>query len=281
MSEPRHLTDRAALAAHRRRAGPDGPRASFLHDIAADELHQKLADVNRTFTDIAVVSGFPGYWDRHFPGARHVPDEDLLDLPPTSYDLVIHAMTLHWANDPVGQIIQCRRALRPDGLFLAALFGGETLTELRTALTEAEAGLTGGLSPRVAPMAEIRAAGALLQRSGLALPVADGFRQTVYYRDTAGLFRDLRDMGETNALDARLRRAPPRQLFARTEAAYRAGFSDGDRLAATFEFLFLSGWAPDDSQPKPLRPGSATHRLADALSVPETPIPGKEGQQHD
>ena len=223
--------------------------------------------VNRTFTAPAVVTGFPHEWD--MPGAKIVPDEDALDLAPQSHDLVVHAMALHWADDPLGQIIQCRRALRPDGLFLAVFLGGETLHELRGALAAAETRLTGGLSPRVAPMAEIRDMGALLQRAGLALPVADVDRRTVTYADARALMRDLKAMGEGNALAARHRRIPPRALFA--EAGSLLPHEDG-RIAATFEMIHLSGFAPSEDQPKPLRPGSATHRLADALGTAETKL---------
>jgi hypothetical protein len=179
-------------------------------------------------------------------------------------------MALHWANDPVGQIVQARRALMPDGLFLGACLGGRTLWELRSALTEAEARLTGGLSPRVAPMGEIRDLGALIQRAGLALPVADSLALTVEYRDAFHLMQDLRAMGEGNALAARRRAFAPRALFPEAARIYSEGFGlPNGRIPATFEFVFLTGWAPAESQPKPLRPGSATARLADALGVDE------------
>jgi SAM-dependent methyltransferase len=277
---PHRLTDRNALVCHRSRADWVTPGAAFLYDIAADELQQKLKDVNRAFTDIAVVSGAPDYWHRHFPSARQVDDTETLALTPGQHDLVIHAMTLHWADDPVGQLIQCRRALTTDGLLLAVFAGGDTLSELRAALATAEADLSGGLSPRIAPMAEIRAAGALLQRAGLALPVADSVAQAARYRDIRHLTRDLRAMGETNALDGRMRLPSRRELFARADAILRDHFPDGDGIRATFELIFLSGWAPADTQQQPLRPGSATHRLAEALNVPERPAndppPGHE-----
>ena len=210
-----------------------------------------------------------------------VPDDPVLDLRPGAHDLVIHALALHWADDPVGQLIQCRRALRPDGLLLAVTFGGESLFELRAALASAEAKLLGGLSPRVAPMAEIRDLGALLQRAGFALPVADADRRTVSYPSALHLMRDLRAMGETNALAARHRSAPPRALFAEAARLYReahGGEAHGaeGRVTATVEMIHLAGWAPHESQPKPLRPGSAAARLADALGAAETPLP-REG----
>jgi hypothetical protein len=195
---------------------------------------------------------------------------DVLDLQPGAHDLVLHAMGLHWADDPVGQVVQCTRALRSDGLFLSAAFGGATLTELRTALSEAEARVMGGISPRVAPMAEVRDMGALLQRAGLALPVADTLRKTVTYANAIALMHDLRAMGEGNALAARHRAVPPRALFPTTAAIYEKSFpAEENRIRATFEFVFLTGWAPHESQQKPLRPGAATSRLADALRTTE------------
>lgn len=211
-----------------------------------------------------MVTGVPSEWA--IPGAKVVPDDEVLDLAPGAHDLVVHAMSLHWADDPLGQIIQCRRALRPDGLFLGVLLGGDTLAELRAALATAETRLTGGLSPRVAPMAEIRDMGALLQRAGLALPVADSDRRAVTYADARALMRDLRAMGEGNALAARHRGVPPRALF--PEAGALLPRRDG-RVEATFEMIHLAGFAPSADQPRPLRPGSATHRLAEALGTRE------------
>ena len=264
------LTDQTRLAQARKRARLD--LAGFLHDMAKTELQERLIDVNRKFTAPAIVTGFPEYWADLLPGAQLVAATDMLDLTPGAHDLVIHAMALHWADDPVGQIVQCRRALRPDGLFLSVAFGGETLVELRTALAQAETEVLGGLSPRVAPMAEIRDMGALLQRAGLSLPVADRLPKTVTYRDAYMLMSDLRAMGETNALAARYRAPVPRTLFARLAKVYAARFpadDDQTRIRATFEMIFLSGWAPHDSQQKPLRPGAAKARLADALGTSE------------
>jgi SAM-dependent methyltransferase len=199
-------------------------------------------------------------------------DDDVLALSPGAHDLVIHALCLHWANDPVGQLVQCRRALRPDGLFLGVLFGGQTLAELRTCLAEAEVAQTGGLSPRVLPMGEIRDLGGLIKRAGLALPVADSSTRTVTYADAHRLMADLRAMGEGNALAQRLRRPTGRRLFAQAAAQYRAAYpAEGGRVRATFEMIFLTGWAPDPSQQQPLRPGSAVQRLADALRPAAAP----------
>ncbi len=269
MSQAPILTDRTALARNRARAAALPEMASFLHEAAIDDVKERLELVNRSFTDIAVVTGFPALWQKAFPAARIVGDADRLDLAPQSFDLVIHGMALHWANDPVGQLVQCRRALRQDGLFLGIFPGGLTLQELRAALAVAEAEVAGGLSPRVLPMGEIRDLGALLQRSGLGLPVADSFARKVLYRDALHLMRDLRAMGEGNALAARLRRPTRRAVVERAAKIYAAAHAEGDRVAATFELICLTGWAPHESQQKPLRPGSAQQRLADALGVPE------------
>lgn len=271
MQQPR-LTDANALAAHRLRA--QAGEARFLHDEAIAELHERLEDINRTFTSPVIVTDFPKIWSEFLPEAKIVPMTEVLDLAPAAHDLVVHAMGLHWADDPVGQVVQCARALAPDGLFLSAAFGGGTLTELRNAMAEAEAQVMGGISPRVAPMAEVRDMGALLQRAGLALPVADTLRKTVTYTDAIALMHDLRAMGETNALAERHRATPPRALFPTMAAIYASSFpaeglNEEKRIRASFEFVFLTGWAPHDSQQKPLRPGAATSRLAEALGTTE------------
>jgi SAM-dependent methyltransferase len=273
--KPPRLTDTTALSRHRIRALANP--ALFLHAEMQDEVNERLTEVNRTFTNPAIVTGFPDFWQKAFSTAKIVPDSDMLDLTPGAHDLVVHAMCLHWANDPVGQLIQCKRALRPDGMFIAALFGGQTLHELRACLAEAEAAQTGGLSPRVLPMGEIRDLGGLLQRAGFALPVADSFTKTVQYRDMPHLMYDLRAMGETNALDARARSPTRRAVFADAANRYGTNFASGDRINASFEMVFLTGWAPHDSQQKPLRPGSAAQRLADALNAPEISLPATKG----
>jgi SAM-dependent methyltransferase len=262
------LTDRTRLAEQRARAAR--APALFLHEDIADEIEERLAEVNRTFTAPAVVAHFAQVWAKRLPGARIVPDEPVLALEPGAHDLVIHALAMHWSDDPLGQIIQCRRALGPDGLFIAALFGGRSLHELRAALAQAESDLTGGLAPRVLPMAEIRDLGGLLQRAGLALPVADSATRRILYRDLRHLASDLRAMGEGNALAGRHRAPLPRAVLDRAEAIYRARWGDTEgRLPVTVETLFLTGWAPADSQQRPLRPGSAAARLAEALGTTE------------
>ncbi len=230
--------------------------------------------VNKTFKAPAVVTPYPDIWQGVWSEARIITDEDVLDLMPGTHDLVIHAMALHWANDPVGQLIQCHRALKPDGLLLAVCLGGDTLQELRAALGQAEIEVTGGLSPRIAPMAELRDMGGLLQRAGLALPVADKASLSAEYRDLTHLMQDLRAMGETNALSGRLKQPTRRAVFDRAQDIYAEHFSTPEgRLSATFELICLTGWAPDESQPKPLRPGSAQMRLADALGTDEGNLP--------
>ena len=265
MSTPPLLFDRKALLARRSRAQAGGA-ALFLHAEAAVELKERLKDINRTFTKLAIVTGFCDFWQAEFPSAVVVTDDDTLDLPVQSFDLVIHAMCLHQANDPVGQLVQCQRALKPDGLLLVAMFGGQTLTELRGAISEAEVAVSGGLSPRISPMVDIRDAGALLQRAGFALPVADSDPRAVSYATPLALMQDLRAMGETNAMAARDKRFVRRAMFDQMATLYPRL---GDRVVATFELLYLTGWAPDHSQQKPLKPGSAKARLADALKTVE------------
>ena len=243
-------------------------RDSFLHRAVAGEIAERLTEVKRSFTDPVLIGPQPEVWAEALAGAgvpppRLLSEGDVLPLAEGAHDLVVHALALHWANDPVGQLVQARRALRPDGLFLAALFGGAKLAE-------AEIEVSGGLSPRVAPMGEIRDLGGLLQRAGFALPVADSRRFDVSYATALDLMRDLRAMGETNVLSDRLRRSTRREVLARAAAIYAARFpADGGRIRASFDVIFLTGWAPAPDQPKPLRPGSAQARLADALGVPE------------
>lgn len=268
------LTDPAARSARLARATPDG---LFLHDRVAEDLQDRLSIVNRSFTDPVLVTSQPEHW-RHlvqdFPvPPRIVTAAEVLDIAPGSADLVMHVMDLHWSNDLVGQLIQCRHALRADGLFLGVLFGGQTLSELRACLAEAEIAETGGLSPRVAPMGEIRDLGALLQRAGFALPVADGETLSIDYGTPLRLLQDLRAMGEGNALNDRLRHPTRRAVLLRAMELYLATHGTGDgRVPATFELVTLTGWAPDASQQQPLRPGSAKASLADALGTRETPL---------
>lgn len=268
MTHPTRLTDRPALARNRARAD-----AMFLQASVADDVHERLQLVNRTFTDSAVVTGFPAVWADRMPSAKIIEDGEVLELDEGAHDLLIHALSLHWADDPVGQLVQCRRALKPDGLLIATLFAGQTLHELRSVLAEGEIAQTGGLSPRILPMGEVRDLGGLLQRAGFALPVADIMPLTVTYDTPIHLMRDLRAMGESNAMDQRLRTMSRRAMFAQAMERYVDAFAmDDGRIPATFEIATLTGWSPAESQQKPLRPGSAKTRLADALGTHETPL---------
>ncbi len=259
------------LSARRQRQARAAAAPEFLDNAAIAEIEERLGEVNRTFLAPAIIGPRALFWrDALGLDATLLPEAETLDLAPAAQDLVLHALSLHAANDPVGQLVQMRRALRPDGLMLAVAVGGATLTELRTALAAAESEVLGGLSPRVAPMADLRDLGGLLQRAGFALPVADAVTLRLTYPDLDRLFEDLRGLGETNVLTARHRATPPRRLFRRAAELYRERFALPDgRLPATVELLFLTGWAPAANQPQPLRPGSARHRFADALNTRE------------
>jgi SAM-dependent methyltransferase len=193
-------------------------------------------------------------------------DEEALPFAENIFDLVTSVLSLHSVNDLPGTLIQIRRALKPDGVFMAALFGGETLRELRLAFTAAEAATLGGASPRISPFADVRDLGGLLQRAGFALPVADVERTTVRYREPLRLFQDIRALGETNVLLQRRSNFLSRRLLRSVLSEYAQRFTDDQgRAVATFDIIYLIGWAPHESQPKPLRPGSAKTSLADAL----------------
>ncbi|MGH2341468.1 methyltransferase domain-containing protein [Segnochrobactraceae bacterium EtOH-i3] len=287
-SAPPILFDRALLA--RRRAGRPGDDrgAVSLVTAVAEDLADRREAVLRVFDRILVLGDTGGSLSARLaiagPGARLVRaaslatgpddagaevivDEEALPFAPAAFDLVASNLVLSGVNDLPGALIQLRRTLAPDGLLLASLIGGDTLTELRQALAEAETALSGGLSPRVAPFPDVRAAASLLQRAGFALPVADVERYTVRYDDLFALARDLRALGATNALAERRRRPDSRALFLKAAEIYADRFSDPDgRVRATLEVIHLSGWVPHESQQKPLAPGSAKARLKDALS---------------
>lgn len=270
MSSPPQITDRAALLRHRSRATD---AALFLHENARDEAQDRVMMVNKRFTAPAVITPFRRLWQSWRTDARLIADTPTLDLVENSHDLIVHSLCLHWADDPVGQLIQCRRALKADGLLIVTTLGGKTLGELRAALAEAEVEVSGGLSPRVMPMADIRDLGGLMQRAGFALPVADSLPLTVTYESALHLMRDLRAMGETNALQGRIREMTKRSVLLRAAEIYAASFeAEEGRVYASFETITLTGWAPDANQPKPLRPGSASHRLSEALGTTETPL---------
>jgi SAM-dependent methyltransferase len=267
------LFDRALLRARLARAHKQGP-VSFLLDRAIEELADRLRAVLRTFADGADV-GTPGDRLRDVVAGQvgafahvDVPDRESegLALAPQSLDLVVSALALQFVNDLPGVLAQIRRALRPDGLLLAAMLGGDTLGELRQAFAAAETEVEGGVSPRVAPFADLRDIGALLQRAGFALPVTDVDRVVVRYDSAFALMQDLRRMGATNVLSERRRTPTRRATLLRMAQVYGERFADPDgRIRATFEVIWLSGWAPHESQQKPLKPGSAKMSLADAV----------------
>ena len=198
--------------------------------------------------------------------ARLVADEEWLPIHADSLDLVVSTLSLHWVNDLPGVLVQVRQALRPDGLLLAAMLGGDTLFELREAFVRAEAGQEGGVRPHVSPFPDVETLGALLQRTGFALPVVDSDRITVTYESATALMHDLRAMGEANATQGRARHFARRETLRALDACYREASGQGDgRIPATFQVLYLTGWKPHDSQQQPARLGSATVRLAAAL----------------
>jgi SAM-dependent methyltransferase len=243
--------------------GRDFPQAATLFcqtAAAADVLRQsgKVGNVCRVEADIALLAGAEGA----------IAPPETVPLPPESLDLAVSLLSLHSMNDIPGVLVQIRRALSPNGLFLGALAGSGTLAELREALLVAETELFGGASPRVAPFVDVRDAGGLLQRAGFALPVADTETIRVRYASMFELMRDLRAMGETSVLSARPRRPAPLRLFTRAADIYAERYAEADsRIPATFQIVWLSGWAPHASQQKPLRPGSAVARLADVLAA--------------
>lgn len=263
---PPKITDRPALLRQRERALRRDP-ALFLQEEAACEVEERLNEVNRAFKNPAIITGWPNIWQNRIKNAEIFPDTETLTLKPGAHDLVIHALNLHWASDPVGQMIQSLRALRPDGMFIATLFGGQTLAALRSHLASAESALTGGLSARILPMAEIRDLGALLQRAGFALPVADATPYNVTYANTMALMHDLRAMGEANAQTARPRRFSRRAVIEHAAAQYDATAGDDGRITAMFEVITLTGWAPGPGQQQPLRPGTALTSLEEAIGA--------------
>ena len=272
MSEgPPRIFDTRAQALRRKRAARLlGDR--FLVAEAAEGIRARLAPVNRPFAAAVALDGNAAALLQEFAPSVDVAnfvDGDRLDTTASGYDVAVGILSLHALNDLPGALAQIRRVLRPDGLFLAALLGGGTLHELRDSFSAGEIATMGGVTPRVAPMADVRELGVLLQRAGFAMPVADVERTTVRYRDFRTLVTDLRLMGETNALAGRHHNLSRKTLVAALDH-YRTHHADEDgRLRATFDIVYLTGWAPDDSQPKPLRPGSAKMRLAEALGVAE------------
>ena len=293
--------DQTLVEARRRRALRQGdPKAQFLLEIAGRELAERLSVVERHFDTAVELHGYTGLTakfiaetgkvskmlrvetDAAFAGNRTEADfvtASLENVPvaPGSVNLVVSPLSLHLTNDTPGVFIQVRRALKPDGLFFAAIPGSGTLQELREVLLATESELTGGASPRVVPFADVRDIGALLQRAGFTLPVADTETYTVRYASLFALLKDLRAMGMTNPLIARSKKPLTRSFFLRAAEIYAERFADADgRIRATFSFIYISGWAPHESQQQPLKPGSAKQRLSDALKTRELPL--KDGE---
>lgn len=288
------LFDKAQLVRMRDRASSGFDAFSFLKDMASERLADRLADVRRTFTygldvgchdgrlsphlkqtgkiaEIAHCDVSPGFLTQLPEGheARLMTGE-VLPAAEGEFDLITSCLFLHWVTDLPGLLKQMRLALKPDGLLLVSLLGGRSLQELRACLSEAETEISGGLRARCAPMADIRDIGGLMQRAGLALPVADSDLITVEYPNIFRLMADLRGMGETNALVERNKHFSRRDLFLRAAEIYQERYGNASGIIpASFEIITITGWAPDASQPKPLRPGSASNRLAEALGVVE------------
>lgn len=303
MSElPPRLFDRDLLRTRRNRQAGYISQYNFLAHRAFEDMCDRVESITRDFPDALILGGGPGLRDAlgnrgagekvnwlvqsdlspRLAGQLASPslclDEENLPFADHSLDLVLAPLGLHWTNDLPGTLVQIRRALKPDGFFAGALLGGTTLTELRQCLLTAETELTGGASARVSPMAGTFDIAALLQRAGFAMPVADVDRMTVRYDNAFALMKDVRGMAETSVLAQRPECRATRGLFLRAAEIYAERFADPDgRIRATFEIVHAAGWAPHPDQPKPKRPGSATHRLADALGVEEKSAGEKAG----
>ncbi|WP_420403416.1 methyltransferase domain-containing protein [Nisaea sp.] len=286
--------DRAQVRRNRDRAAGDYAAHDFLKREITERVVDRMCDIQRRFPRLLDLGSHSGLLRRGLApklgvewtvcldpsdrfagmasasGPAVAAEEELLPFAPASFDAIVSTLSLHWVNDLPGALVQARECLKPDGLFLGAMLGGETLHELRAALTEAEIEVLGGAGPRVSPFAELQDAAGLMQRAGFALPVVDSDLLTVTYENVFLLMHELRGMGEGNAIVTRRKGMTPRTVFLRAAEIYQArhGGPNG-RVPASFQILYLTGWAPHASQQKPLRPGSATHRLADALDGTE------------
>ena len=304
MADDRAPFDRKSVRAHRDRAAENIGEHDFLLGEVAARLSERLDDIKRDFACVLDLGCHGGALGEMLAGRDGIEtlvqcdlspamvrqaavknrgtalslaaDEEFLPFADGSFDSVLSNLSLHWVNDLPGALIQIRKVLKPDGLFIGAMLGGETLSELRQALMEAELANEGGASPRVSPFADVRDAGDLLLRAGFALPVADSDRITVTYPDALSLMRELRAMGEANAVRSRRHGFSRRATLIQAASLYQAKHADRQgRIPASFEIVYLSAWAPDDTQPKALRPGSASRRLADALATEEHPAGDK------
>lgn len=270
MAGPPLIFDRSALARTRTRAERSG-KQQFLIQEAAEGLAARLAPIHRKFAQAADLESRPVALDLLRPFSKEwaevsISGQEIVEFGGRPFELVTSVLALQFANDLPGILVQARRALVPDGVFAAALFGGDTLRELRESLAAAEIGVLGGASPRVVPMSDIRDLGQLLQRAGFSLPVADVDRTTVTYGNLLSLVNDLRANGQTNVLRERSMQPISRAVLRAAEEHYRRHFADSrGRLLATFDIVYLLGWSPSENQPRPLKPGSAKMPLASVL----------------
>ena len=283
-----NLFDQAALHRNLTRAAANGNLPGFLEDVAAAELIDRFESISRKFSDIAIISHdasrIADAVKPRLTDSGTITDISMLaedrvfldspDLPAEAFDCIFACPGLEWANDLPGSLTRLRQALKPDGVLLAAMLGGESLHELRASWLQTETEITGGASPRVAPFCDVRDAGGLLQRAGFALPVVDTDRLKVRYDNALALMKDLKALGLSNSLAERHRSLVTPGLLAMVCAHYDQTFADPDnRIRATVQMIYLTGWSPHESQQKPLRPGSAKTRLADALKVDERKLP--------
>ncbi|WP_417458412.1 methyltransferase domain-containing protein [Kordiimonas sp.] len=271
MQSPR-LFDMQAVARNTLRGLRMGSSYDFLRREVADRMEDRLLDINRQFDVVLDIGARFGKRSAKEVALPH--DDDVLDAERNSFDLVVSNLSMHWVNDLPGLMVQARHALKPDGLFMASLLGGDTLYELRHALIAAESELLGGANARVIPFADVRDLGSLLQRAGFALPVTDMDAITVTYEHPLKLMNELRGMGEANALVSRSRQFLRRDVLMRACEIYteKYAFEDG-RIPATFQVMYMTGWHPHESQQKPLKPGSGKVNLADALKAGVPPKP--------
>ena len=280
------IFDRKVVRQHRDRAASGYDNYSFLKDEIADRMVERLEEINRDFNvvlDLGAHKGVLGKRIKHdllvsadlsqnmvsnCSGLRLVCDDEALPFKEASFDLIVSNLAMHWVNDLPGAMLQANRALKPDGLFLASIFGGETLKELRQSLMLAENEINGGVSPRISPFADVRDVGALLQRAEFALPVADSDLITVSYEHPLKLMHDLRGMAESNAVLTRPKAFTSKAVMLRAAEIYSENYgADDGRVPATFQVIYMTGWRSHESQQKPMKPGSAKMRLADALGA--------------
>jgi len=282
---PPQIFDRDLLRMRRTRA-QKRDNGSFVLDRCVEDAAERLQDINRRFDNALIIAPVsfsenlltrlpadkrPGqivraYYSEPHPDLDMTIDDEVLPFAPQDFDLVISILNLHSVNDLPGTLVQIRQSLKPDGLFIGCMFGGDTLTELRRALYAADEKILGGLTPRVFPLPDYSQAATLLQRTGFALPVVDTDRFSVNYRKLGRLIGDIRDLGESNILQSRSNTVLTKGYMRDLEKNYRDSFTNiSSKLTASFEILWMTGWAPHESQQKPLKPGSAKMRLADAL----------------